>query len=134
MNKISNRAVSVLLIALLIIAGLVVYVQRYIDHGRDWAAAFSTANSLSSGSLTDRDGRLLARYDSAGVHYSDDPETRLACYHITGDFWNRTGTGALSAFWNSLQGFSLLTGSTRSRAADLSLTVDSELCRLAYRV
>ena len=133
MNKISNRAVSVLLIALLIIAGLAVYILRYIDHGRDWAAAFSTANSLSSGSLTDRDGRLLASYDSAGVHYSDDPETRLACYHITGDFWNRTGTGALSAFWNSLQGFSLLTGSTRSRAADLSLTVDSELCRLAYR-
>ena len=37
MRKLTNRAVSVLLIALLIIAGLVVYVQRYIDHGRDWA-------------------------------------------------------------------------------------------------
>lgn len=35
MKKITNRAVSVLLIAALIIAGMVVYVLRYVDNGRD---------------------------------------------------------------------------------------------------
>lgn len=133
MTKISHRAFSVLLIALLIVAGLAVYIVRWLDHGREWAGAFSTANSLSVGSLTDRDGRLLASYDSAGVHYNSDLETRLACYHITGDFWNRSGTGALATFWSSLQGYNLLTGTSRSRAADLTLTVDSELCKLAYQ-
>ena len=37
MKKITNRAVSVLLIAALIIVGMVVYVLRYVDEGRDWA-------------------------------------------------------------------------------------------------
>ncbi len=132
MTKIAHRAISVLLIALLIVAGLTVYVMRWLDRGREWAGAFSTVNSMSTGSLTDRDGRLLASYDSAGVHYNSDYETRLACYHITGDFWNRSGTGALSTFWNTLQGYSWVTGTARGRTADLALTVDSELCKLAY--
>ena len=33
MKKITNRAVSVLLIAALIIGGMVVYVLRYVDEG-----------------------------------------------------------------------------------------------------
>ena len=37
MKKITNRAVSVLLIAALIIGGMVVYVLRYVDEGRGWA-------------------------------------------------------------------------------------------------
>ena len=53
MKKITNRAVSVLLIAALIIGGMVVYVLRYVDEGRDWALYFARANSGSTGVMTD---------------------------------------------------------------------------------
>ena len=49
MKKITNRAVSVLLIAALIIGGMVVYVLRYVDEGRDWALYFARANAGSTG-------------------------------------------------------------------------------------
>ena len=41
MRKIANRAVSVLLLAALVLAGLCLYGIRYIDHGKDWALYFS---------------------------------------------------------------------------------------------
>jgi len=133
MKKITSRAFSVLLIALLVIFGMLVYLLRYIDDGRDWALAFPRANSGASGSITDRYGVRLVYFDSSISTYADDPELRTACYHITGDYWGRTTTGALSRFWDDMQTFSLLTGTTHAESADLTLTVDAELCRTAWR-
>ena len=132
MKKITNRAVSLLLIAALIITGLVLYTLRYVDHGRDWALAFARANSGSSGTMTDRDGRLLAAFGPEGTRYAEDALTRTACYAVTGDFLDRSGTGALTCLWKDLQGFSLVTGTTRPVSSELQLTVDASLCRRAY--
>ena len=62
MRKITNRAISVLLIAALVICGMVVYVLRYIDHGQEWALYFSRANSGSTGQIYDRRGTSLAQF------------------------------------------------------------------------
>ena len=132
MKKITRRAVSVLIIAALIVAGLCLYALNYIDHGRSWAMAFARANSGSTGALTDRSGLLLASFDASENRYADDAATRIACYHVTGDYWGRSGTGALTCFWDSMHDYSLLTGTTHSRSANLQLTVDAGLCRTAY--
>ena len=84
MKKITSRAVSVLLIAALIIAGMVVYVLRYVDNGRDWALYFSRANSGSTGVMTDRNGVLLAAFDATINAYSDAALTREAWYTARG--------------------------------------------------
>ena len=47
MKKISNRALSVLLIAAMVIFGMGVYILNYIDHGTEWALYFSRSNSDS---------------------------------------------------------------------------------------
>lgn len=133
MKKITNRAVSVLLIAALIIAGMVVYVLRYVDDGRDWALYFARANSGSTGVMTDRNGALLAAFDATTNAYSDDELTRISCYHVTGDYWGRTGTGALTCFWDEMHDFSLLTGTTRSESVNLWLNIDAELNKVAYQ-
>ncbi len=133
MKKITNRAVSVLLIAALIIVGMVVYVMGYVDNGRDWALYFSRANSGSTGVMLDRNGALLAAFDATTSAYSDDELTRIACYHVTGDYWGRTGTGALTTFWDEMYDFSLLTGTTRSESVSLTLNIDAELNRVAYQ-
>ena len=132
MKKITHRAVSVLLLAALIIAGLVLYTLRYIDDGRDWALSFARANSGSTGELTDRNGRLLASFDAVENRYAEDAATRIACYAVTGDYWGRSGTGALTWFWDDMHNYSLLTGTTHSSSVDLQLTVDATLCRTAY--
>ena len=72
MRKITRRAVSLLLIAALTVAGLALYTIRYIEYGRDWALAFSRANAGVSGALTDRNGVLLASFDATENRYAAD--------------------------------------------------------------
>ena len=132
MKKLTNRAVSVLLIAALVIVGLTVYVLRYIDDGRAWALYFSRANSGSTGELIDRNGVTLAAFSATENLYAGDAATRTANYHVTGDYWGRTGTGLLSAYWDEMQGFSLVTGTTQAESSILRLSVDSELNKAVY--
>lgn len=133
MKKINRRAFSVLIIALAVIFGLGVYVLRYVDHGQDWALYFSRANSDSTGELTDRNGLVLASFSATENLFCEDAQTRIASYHVTGDYWGRTGTGVLSSFWNDMQGFDLLTGTTKAESSNLQLNIDSELSKAAYR-
>ena len=132
MKKITRRAFSVLLLALLVIVGLTSYVLRYIDHGEDWALYFNRLNSGSSGELLDRNGIVLAAFSANENRYAEDALTRTANYHVTGDYWGRTGTGILSTYWNKMQGFSLLTGTTRSTVGTTRLFIDAGLNNTAY--
>ena len=132
MNKITRRALSVLIIAALVICGMTVYVMRYVDDGKDWALYFSRSNSTSGGEVIDRNGTVLASFDSTTSAYAEDQNTRMACYHVTGDYWDRTGTGALSAFWDSMQDYSIITGTTKTEFKSLQLNIDAGLCRTAY--
>ena len=132
MKKITRRAFSVVLIAALVIFGMVVYVLRYIDSGEDWALYFSKANSGSTGELTDRNGIVLASFSATENLFAEDELTRIANYHVTGDYWGRTGTGVLSNMWNDMNGFSLLTGTTKAEHSSLKLNIDSSLNNTAY--
>ena len=130
MKQITNRAVSVLLLAAFVIVGTLLYVFRYVDHGQDWAAAYSRENAGASGALIDRNGVVLASYSPHESLFQEDEELRRANYHVTGDYFGRTGTGLLTDY----QDYSLLTGSSRSRNAVLYLNVDSDLNRRAWQV
>lgn len=132
MKKINRRAFSLVLLAMLVIFGMTVYVLRYIDNGRDWALYFSQLNSGSTGELLDRNGLSLASFSSQGSSYAQDQETRIANYHVTGDFWGRSSAGLLSKLWSQMQGFSLITGTTQSKDSSLSLSIDASLNNLAY--
>ena len=132
MRKITNRAVSVLLIAALVICGMVVYVLRYIDHGQEWALYFSRANSGSTGQIYDRRGTTLAYFSGYENLFAVDEWTREANYHVTGDYWGRTGTGVLSNFWNDMQGFDLINGTTQAQHSVMVLNIDAELNKCIY--
>lgn len=132
MKKITARAFSVLLIAALVIVGMVSYITRYIDNGEKWALYFSRANSGSSGVLIDRNGQLLAAFDSTNNLFSNDKLIREANYHVTGDYWGRTGTGIITRYWKELQDFSLLTGTTRTQSSILQLNINAQLNNKIY--
>ena len=132
MKKLNRRAFSVLLIALFIVLGMFTYITRYLRDGDSWASYFSRLNSLSEGIVTDRNGVVLASFTASDNSYNPDRTTRIANYHVTGDFWNRTGTGILTNFANELHSYSPITGMTQSKYASLKLNVDSVLNNKAY--
>ena len=132
MKKITRRSFSVLLLALAIIFGMTVFVLRYVDEGSSWALYFASANSGAGGELRDRNGVLLASFDATTFAFSPDAETRVACYHVTGDYWDRSGTGALSAYWDRMQEYSLLEGTTKKEPKQFTLTIDASICRAAW--
>ncbi len=133
MKRISNRAVSVLVIAALVICGMAVYLIRYVDDGAKWAMYFSRLNSASSGELLDRNGTRLAYFNGFENTFAEDEFTRKANYHVTGDYWGRTGTGVLSEFAGELQGFDIIHGTTQTENSRLVLNIDSQLNNIIYR-
>ena len=128
MKQITNRAVSVLLLAVLVILGTVFFLFRFVDQGKDWAAAYSRENAGSSGAIIDRNGLVLASYSPHESLFQEDRELRIANYHVTGDYYGRTGTGLLTDH----QDYSLLTGTAGSQAEVLHLNIDAKLNRKAY--
>ncbi len=134
MKKVKNRAASVLLIALLCLAGLGLYCYRYATDGADWAA-FSANLGLFSGNsgggkIYDRNGVLLA--DAEDRSFSSDYVTRVSNYHLLGDYEGRTGSGVLTHLADELLGFDIVNGSYRVSTPKLRLTVDADLNAVAY--
>ncbi len=132
MKKVNRRAFSVLLIALLIVVGLLGYTRRYLQSGERWATYFSRLNSSSEGVITDRNGVLLASFTANDNHFNEDRSTRIANYHVTGDFWDRTGTGILASFSGQLHGYNPVTGMTQTKHISMRLNVDAELNKKAF--
>ena len=132
MKKLNRRALSVMMISLFIILGLFTYIERFLRDGESWASYFSRLNSLSEGYVTDRNGVLLAAFTANDNSYNEDRNTRIANYHVTGDFWNRTGSGILTNFARQLHGYSPVTGMTQTKRISLKLNVDSVLDNKAY--
>ena len=132
MKKLNRRALSVMMISLFIILGLFTYIERFLRDGENWASYFSRLNSLSEGYVTDRNGVLLAAFTANDNSYNEDRNTRIANYHVTGDFWNRTGSGILTNFARQLHGYSPVTGMTQTKRISLKLNVDSVLDNKAY--
>lgn len=134
MKKIRRRALSVVIIAALVITGLGFYVVRYVNDGADWALYFSGANSGSTGAVFDRNGICLASFSALENNYCRDGLTRVACYHVTGDYWGRTGTGILAAYRNGIQEFDILSGTTQYTDNQMYLNIDSRLNVKAYEL
>ena len=130
MKQISRRAVTLLLMAVLVLCGTLFYLVRYVEHGPDWAAAYARENAGASGAILDRNGLVLASFSPNESAFQPDRELRIANYHVTGDYYGRTGTGLLSGY----QDYSLLTGSGNSLNTVLYLNVDAELNRKAFQV
>lgn len=136
MKKVMQRAYSALLIAALLVIGLVVYIIRFADDGGAWA--MFTANKsvyangmIAVGTVTDRNGTVLAHAEDGIFYYNDNYTTRLSCLHTVGDYAGNIGTGALTAFKPQLAGYSHITG-VKEGGGTVALSIDAELNNTAY--
>lgn len=137
MKKIKRRAYSALILALIVVAGMGIYVFRLVTQGHDWATfranqTIYEEGVLKSGTVYDRNGTVLATYSEGERVYAEDAVMRTSCLHAVGDFAGNIGTGAVNRFSNELVGYDLVTGLTDPAGGELHLCIDSSLNAAAY--
>ena len=139
MKKVKRRATFAMLIALALVAGLVLYAVRFALDGSAWAA-FSANRSiyqdgvLNTGTVTDRNGTVLAHAGGGVYAYADDWLTRVSCLHAVGDYAGYIGAGALQLFSTKLGGYDIVNGTYDPDGAGgtVTLSIDAALNGAAY--
>ena len=139
MKKIERRAFVCLALALLLAAGLGVFLVKYFADGGSWASSafnrhlYNSSGELASGTVLDRDGDVLSEVVDGRRTYYDSATVRKATLHAVGDLQGNIGTGALNAFADKLTGYSLLNGAFGAQqGSDLYLTIDARYNYTAY--
>lgn len=139
MKKIERRAILCLLLAVVLIAGLCIFITRDFRDGAEWAGYKGNRDvyadgRLAKGALYDRNGEMLLRNTSKGMKFNENSDVRAGCMHITGDRDNNIGTGANRVFVDRLIGYDFVNGiyTLNNAGKDVYLSVDSSLCATAY--
>ncbi|SFP95710.1 peptidoglycan glycosyltransferase [Oscillibacter sp. PC13] len=140
MKKIERRAVVCMVLAMLLAAGLSLFLIRYFTDGGGWASSafnrhlYNTDGQLASGTVLDRDGDILSTVVDGRRTYYDNADVRKATLHVVGDLQGNIGTGALNAFADKLTGYNLLNGAFGAeRGSNLYLTIDARYNYEAYK-
>ena len=140
MKKIERRAIVCCILALLLAAGLGVFLVKYLIHGGSWASSafnrhlYNSAGQLVVGTVLDRDGDVLSKAENGERTYYDNQTVRRATLRAVGDLQGNIGTGALNAFADKLTGYNLLNGAFGAdKGAELYLTIDARYNYEAYQ-
>ena len=102
MKKIENRAFVCFLLALLLAAGLGLFLVRYFTQGGRWASSafnrhlYNSSGQLASGTVLDRDGDILSQIQDGKRTYYQDETVRKATLHAVGDLQGNIGAGTPS--------------------------------------
>jgi len=140
MKKIKNRAFFAMLIALGLVFGMCIFAIRLFSDGKDWVmlrANQSVFNEgvLDTGTVTDRNGVILASAGNGVYSYAEDETVRKACFHAVGDYNGNIGSGAITAFDYKLAGYDFIDGvaSINGNGGKVKLSIDSTLNAVAYK-
>ena len=139
MKKIDRRAFICRALALLLTAGLALFVVRWGLYGGKWASSafnrhlYNSDGQLASGTGLDRDGDVLSSAAGGKRSYYSNPTVRKATLHVVGDLQGNIGTGVLNAFADKLTGYNLINGAFGAeRGGSLYLTIDAYYNYVAY--
>ena len=127
MKRVRNRSLMILLMTVLLLIGMMVFLFRWANQGRDWVGYFSNTTYYTNGSIYDRNGITL--YDGGSRSYNESGSIRRAVMHLVGD--QNIATSMRNVQAGRLSGFHPVTG-TASGGHDLYLTVDAKLNEIAY--
>ncbi len=143
MKRILTRSSLVLIVSLAFFAGLLLLMFRVVTQNGSWVQQaynghMASSNGLAqAGSITDRDGTVLAYTDENGERvYHADTDTRTALLHVVGDNSLNISTAIQSNYRTELTGYSFLLGlglpnSLRTNN-NVTLTVSAAASRAAY--
>ena len=138
-----SRAYLMFILSIAFFAGVCLLAFRVVTQNADWVQQpynghMASSNGLAqAGSITDRDGELLAYTDDSGERiYHSDLTTREALLHVVGDNSLNISTAVQSNFRTELTGYTFLLGlgmpnSLRTNS-NVELTVDADASRAAF--
>lgn len=95
MRKIEKRTVICLALAILLAAGLLVFLVKYAADGGKWASSafnrhlYDNNGILISGTVLDRDGDVLSSVEDGRRTYYDGAKVRKATLHAVGDLYGK---------------------------------------------
>jgi len=137
MNKIRVRSYSVLLLVAIALLGMLFLLIRFFVFGAQWATArerfnetvFRNGRFIATGTVTDRNGVILADVTDGRRTYAENANVRRSTVHAVGDLNANISTGALTAFATDLTSYNLITGSfgITGPGREVVLTIDSRL-------
>ena len=142
MKMTSKRSFVVLLLVVAVVAGLGFLGYKLAVNGENWATLRANehltedGSFIAAGHVTDRNGEILAKTENNERIYNDSERIRRSTLHIVGDTEGYISSGVQTAYKTQLIGYNPITGLhsliKNGRGNDIKLTLDSELCAVAY--
>lgn len=139
MKQMSMRAIILICICSVFMAGLAVFASFYIFNADDWALypanyhIYSNGEISRAGDITDRFGRTLATTKDGKRVFADDSDIRRSTLHVVGDPFGYISTGIHNTHRNLLMGYDKINGLYRfeDKGNNIQLTIDSDVCATA---
>ena len=142
MKQMSRRSILLLIIMLCFTAGLVILGVVFAINASGWTSypanrhIYNNKAILSgAGSITDRNGIVLAQTIDGDRVYNNDKNIRKALLHTVGDSSGLIKTGLQNSYWKKLVGYNLVNGvfQPSGQGNDITLTLDANLCATALK-
>lgn len=141
MKTTGARSLFLYVLGLGFLFGLAVFLYGFAAKGGNWAVqpfnkhVTGESGIAAQGKILDRNGVILAETKNGKRVYNSDEMTRKALYHAIGDTQGYLSAGVQYNFRSELTGYNPVTGLTeptgKTSGSDITLTLDSGLCRLA---
>ena len=141
MKTTGRRSLILYILGAAFLFGLGVFLYGFATQGGMWAVQpfnkYITTGVSSQGKILDRNGTVLAESKNGKRVYSSDETTRRAMLHAVGDTTGYISTGVQYNYRAELSGYNgimgLVTPNGKAGGDDITLTLDSSLCRLAKK-
>lgn len=124
------------------LGGIGYFVVNLAMNGAEWAAQpynghiYADGSTLSAGTITDRNGMILAESEDGSRVYAESENVRRSLLHTVGDSSGYISTSVQAVHRSQLMGYSLLTGLNDTIFSGLGnniqLSVDANACAAAY--
>lgn len=140
MKLLSRRAVVLLILLAAFLGGMVFFAGSFLKNASAWALApenrhLYTNGQPNAGTISDRNGLVLAKTSGGRRTYSANAAIRTALMPTLGDSGGNVSTGVQLVIGKKLLGWNLLNGTYRfgGGAGNIRLTLDANLCAAAYQ-
>ncbi len=143
MKMITRRGLFLLILIVAFLFGLGFLTYSFVSDGGDWVMqpynsnVYSNGDLIAAGKITDCNGKALAETVDGKRVYNDSKTTRKATLHAVGDTRGFISTGVQSVYKSRLIGYTPLSGiysvTKNGSGNDMELTLDSDVCDVAYR-
>ncbi len=137
MNRVFKRSYWLYLFVLLFLIGLTILFFTMQINSTKWVVKdynrhlYKNGELLAAGTITDRNGVVLAKTVDGERKYNDDVSIRKSTLHVVGDTRGFIYTGVQNAFKSQLTGYSLINGvytlKKNGAGNDIQLSIDSKL-------